>query len=87
MGVNLAVVGMAVLRLISACIEASAALLMLRLGSTRWALVINSLLGIVGPTILLATTIIGVAGLAHQLEPRRMVMVLVGAGLVICGTR
>ncbi len=87
MGLSLAVLGMAVVRMISACIEMSAALLMLRLGSPRWALVINSLLGVVGPLVLLTTTIIGVTGLAQHLEARRLLIVLAGVGLVVYGTR
>ncbi len=82
-----AVFGMAFVRILSACLEMSAALIMLKLGSARWALLINSILGTVGPLVLLLTTAIGIAAVAKQVEPHRLLLILVGITLVLLGTR
>lgn len=75
------VISMATLRIISGTIEILAALLMLKLGRVDKALAVNSALAFVGPTVLLITTSIGLAGVADKLSYAKMVWI--GAG-VIC---
>ncbi len=82
-----ALLGMALLRFLSACIELSAAFFMLSLANLRTAVRINAVLGLVGPTILMAATLVGIAGLSSQASQPRWVLVLLGVGLVWMGTR
>ena len=76
---------MAGLRILSATIEFSAALLMLHFNRLETAFKINCLLAMVGPTILLTTTTLGLAGLAGQLAPSTMAIILLGVILIIIG--
>lgn len=78
---------MAVIRLISATIEATAAVLMLRSGRVETALRINGLLGLVGPTILVSVTAIGVLGLAGRLPYAKMAIIGMGVYLILYGSR
>jgi hypothetical protein len=83
---DLLVRSMASLRFLSAAIEASAALLMLRqdlAGAVR----LNALLGLVGPTIFVTVSALGVAGLAGRISPLRLGMVLVGVLMVVAASR
>ena len=82
-----ALLGMVLIRLLSALIEFSAVVLMLSLANLRTAVRINALLGLVGPTILLLATLVGVAGLSAQASNPRWLLVPVGVGLVWLGTR
>ncbi len=82
-----ALLGMVLIRMLSACIEFSAALLMLSLANLRTAVRINAVLGLVGPTILLAATLVGLAGLSASSHNPRWTLVLLGVGLVWLGTR
>lgn len=81
------VAGMAVLRLLSAAIEVTAALLMLRLARIDAALRINAALGVVGPLILAGVTALGVAGLAHRMSYGKLLVIALGVGLILYGLR
>lgn len=76
------VLGMAMLRLLSASIELSAVLLMLKLNRVEDALRINAALSLVGPTILLAVTAVGLAGLAGRVPFTRLVLIVAGVALI-----
>lgn len=78
---------MAGLRMLSAAIEITAALLMLRFNRLDTALRINGLLGLVGPLVLLAVTAVGLIGLAGRVHPRKLLTILVGVALILAGTR
>ena len=54
-----AVIGMALLRMLSGGIEIFAAFLMLKLNNVEKAMVVNSSLALVGPMVLIITTSIG----------------------------
>ncbi|WP_438432214.1 YqhV family protein [Gorillibacterium sp. sgz500922] len=82
---NKFVTGMASLRLLSGTIEILAALLMLKLGRVDRALLVNSGLAVVGPLILLATTSIGLIGLADKLSFSKFAWILVGVSLIFFG--
>lgn len=75
------VFGMAAIRIMSSCIELSAALLMLKFNRVEAAMRINALLAFIGPMILLTVTTIGLAGLAGKTDPVKMI--IIGAGVVL----
>jgi hypothetical protein len=78
---------MAALRFLSSAIECAAALYMLRLFRVQDALRLNAVLGLVGPTILILVTIVGVAGIAEKLSVERIALILVAVVLVFVATR
>ncbi|MDQ1909537.1 YqhV family protein [Paenibacillus sp. GD4] len=82
---NKIVLSMASLRLMSGTIEIIAALIMLRLNQIDKALMVNSGLALVGPLVLLATTTIGLVGLADKLSFGKMMWVLVGVSCIFIG--
>lgn len=79
--------GMAGLRLISGSIEVAAALLMIYYGTIEKAVVVNAFLSLVGPTVLILVTTIGLIGLADKLDFSKMVWVMCGVGLILYGVR
>ncbi len=79
--------GMAGVRFLSSAIECTAALLMLRLGRVDSALRINGVLGLVGPTVLIVTTVVGVAGLAGRVQIGKVLLIFVGVYLILYGSR
>lgn len=78
---------MAFLRFLSGTIELTAAVLMLHYRSIEAAFRINGFLGLVGPAILLLVSALGIAGLAGQVPPRRLGMIITGVILILAGTR
>lgn len=81
------VAGMALMRLISASIEVTAALLMLRLARIESALKINATLGLVGPLVMIGVTALGVIGIAHQVSYGKIFIIAIGVGLILYGVR
>ncbi|SDD43792.1 Protein of unknown function [Paenibacillus sp. UNCCL117] len=79
------VLGMAALRVMSGCIEIFAAVLMLRFNQIEKALLVNSGLALVGPLVLLATTTLGLVGLADKLSWGKMLWVLAGVSCIFIG--
>ncbi len=80
-----AVAGMAGVRLLSACIEFTAAVLMLKYGRVETAFKINALLALVGPVVLLTVTGLGLIGLAGKVSAAGMVTIITGIGLIFIG--
>ncbi|MCC3373381.1 YqhV family protein [Cohnella sp. REN36] len=79
------VFSMAVLRLLSGSIELTAALVMLKFNDVTKALAVNSMLALVGPMVLIATTTIGLVGLSDKLSPAKFVWVAVGVSCLLVG--
>ncbi|NLI12857.1 YqhV family protein [Pelotomaculum propionicicum] len=79
------VLGMAGVRFLSATIEFSAALLMVWFGRVETAFKINALLAIVGPTVLLTVTSLGLIGLAGKSSPLGMLIIVCGVVLIFVG--
>lgn len=79
--------GMAGLRLLSGSIEVIAALLMLYYGTIERAVMVNAFLSLVGPTVLILVTTIGLIGLADKLDFTKMLIVMCGVGLILYGVR
>ncbi len=81
------VLGMAALRFLSATIEFSAAMLMLYFGRVETAFKINACLALVGPTILVIVTALGLAGLACKVSPLGLCLIVAGVGLIFLGLK
>jgi len=79
--------GMAGLRFLSASIEFSAAMLMLYAGRVETAFKINAALALVGPTVLMLVTGLGLCGLAARLSPQGMLLIVTGVALIFLGIR
>ncbi|GIO42962.1 MULTISPECIES: YqhV family protein [Paenibacillus] len=79
------VTGMASLRIVSGSIEIVAAILMLKLGRVDKALAVNSALAFVGPSVLLITTAIGLAGMADKLSWGKMLWIGLGVSCLLIG--
>lgn len=79
------VLAMALLRILSGSIEIGAALLMLKFNNIEKALLVNSSLVLVGPTILIITTAIGLSGLAGEISYFRILVIVCGVGLLLFG--
>ena len=79
--------GMAFTRILSATIEFSAALLMIRLNQVESSMRVNAFLGLVGPLILLTSMAIGLVGMAGKISIGRVLLIVIGVMLILRGTR
>ncbi|AIM17802.1 hypothetical protein HW35_17375 [Bacillus sp. X1(2014)] len=82
-----AVLGMAILRILSGCIEIIAAFLMIKFHTVEKALIINSSLAFVGPTVLVITTTIGVLGLSGDLSLMKIFWIFLGVSCILIGVK
>lgn len=82
-----AIIGMALLRLLSGSIEIFAALLMMKFNEVEKALVINSSLALVGPLILIATTTIGLIGITDKVSFSKILWILLGVTCILIGVK
>ncbi len=82
-----AVLAMSSLRILSGTIEIMAALIMIKLNDVSKALVVNSLLALVGPFILLTTTTIGLIGMSEKLSYSKVALILIGVSLILYAVR
>ncbi|WP_445322178.1 YqhV family protein [Paenibacillus sp. FSL M7-1046] len=76
---------MAALRLLSGSVEVTAALIMLRLNQVDKALAVNSGLALVGPTILILTTAVGLTGMAQELSWGKLGWIGCGVAFLLIG--
>jgi len=81
------VFGMALVRCISALMEFSAAMLMLKLNRVDQAMQVNAFLALAGPIVLITATSIGLAGLAGKVSPYKLAVIALGVFLIIVGAR
>lgn len=79
------VFAMAMLRCISAGIEFTAAMLMLKFGRVETALKINAVLAMVGPTIMVLVTTLGLVGLAGKVSLSKLGIIFSGVVLIFYG--
>lgn len=79
--------GMALFRMLSAAIEVTAALLMLKFGRVETAVQINALLGLVGPVILVLVSALGLIGLAGRLPLTKFALLVAGVSLILIAAR
>lgn len=82
-----AIIGMAFLRLLSGGIEIFAAFLILKFNEVEKALAINSSLALIGPLILIATTTIGLFGIAEKVSFTKMIWIMCGVGFILYGIK
>lgn len=82
-----AVIGMALLRLLSGSIEMLAALLMIKFNEVEKALMINSSLAFIGPLVLLLTTAIGIIGMSYKISFGKFFLIFLGVALIIYGVK
>ncbi|WP_147534753.1 YqhV family protein [Bacillus marasmi] len=82
-----AVIGMALLRMISGSIELIVAFFILKSNSIEKALILNSSLALVGPIILILTTTIGLVGLAEKISFMKVVWIFSGVALILYGVK
>lgn len=76
---------MGILRAISGAIELTAALLMIYFNDVATSLKINSLLAIIGPSIMILVTTLGLIGISNQVSPWKMLTILLGVILIFYG--
>ncbi|NLW06458.1 MAG: YqhV family protein [Clostridia bacterium] len=81
------VLAMAGMRVLSSLIELSAALLMLKYNRVDAALKVNAMLALVGPTIMFIVMALGLWGLAGKMPASRMLIIILGVGLIMYGVR
>ena len=81
------VASMAGVRILSATIEFTAAMLMLKFGRVETAFKINAVLALVGPTVMLIVTSLGLIGLAGagKVSPSGMALIVMGVALIFIG--
>ncbi len=79
------VAAMAGVRILSATIEFTAAILMLKFGRVETAFKINALLALVGPTVMLTVTSLGLVGLAGKVSSSAMATIIMGVFLIFVG--
>ncbi|MDZ5470473.1 YqhV family protein [Bacillus sp. 31A1R] len=82
-----AILGMAFLRLMSGSLEILAAVFILKYNEVEKALLINSSLALIGPLVLIATTTIGLFGIAEKVSFMKMFWILCGVGFILYGVK
>ncbi|MGI6606448.1 MAG: YqhV family protein [Peptococcia bacterium] len=76
---------MGLLRLLSGILEFSAGSLMIFFNNVETALKINAILALVGPTIMILVTALGLVGIAGNVSLGKMFAVAGGAALIFIG--
>lgn len=79
--------GMALLRLIAGSIEISGSLLMLKFQRIETAIQINALLGLIGPSIFIMVSALGIIGLAGKLSYAKLILIGTGVLLILIAAR
>ncbi|UQW97970.1 YqhV family protein [Rummeliibacillus sp. G93] len=74
---------MVVMRLFSGSLEIMAALFMFRFNNLEKAFYINTMLALVGPTVLIITTAVAMFGLADKISMTRMICLFAGVTLIL----
>jgi len=82
-----AVLGMALLRLMSGSIEIFAAILMLKFNSIEKALMVNTSLALIGPIILILTTTIGLLGIVGNISLMKLGWIALGVCFIFIGVK
>jgi hypothetical protein len=82
-----AIVGMALLRILSGSIEVIMAFFILRSSTIEKALILNTSLAFVGPLVLIATTSIGLVGMAEKISLTKMLWIFGGVACILYGIK
>ncbi|WP_027407758.1 YqhV family protein [Anoxybacteroides tepidamans] len=83
--IDSAVLSMAGMRLLSATIELTAALVMLFLNDVKKAVAVNAMLAVVGPIIFVVTMTIGLLSVADELSFSKLLWIAFGVGCILFG--
>jgi hypothetical protein len=78
---------MALIRIISGLLEIAVALVFLKAGKVEAALRMNAFLGLVGPLVFIAVSVLGIAAIAVKLSWYKVMLLSVGLLLVLIGTK
>ncbi|MFY3790322.1 YqhV family protein [Ureibacillus sp. MALMAid1270] len=78
---------MVLLRIFSGSVDIAAAGLMFKFNDLEKALVINTMLALVGPTVMIITTGIGVSGLGDKISLGKIIFLLSGVALILISMR
>jgi len=81
------VLSMALLRFFSGSMEILVGIIMLKLNNVGKALILNSMLALLGPMILLFTTTIGLVGASDKFSYGKLFLIFAGVGLIIYAVR
>lgn len=79
--------GIRLARGISAAIEVTALLLLLRMENIGDMVRLNGLLGMVGPVIFITVSALGLAGSIGAIQPAKLALIAAGVVLIVLGTR
>lgn len=82
-----AIIGMAMLRMLSGSIEIFVAYMFLKYNDIEKALVLNSSLALIGPLILIITTTIGLFGIADKISITKFIWIFGGVACIIYGVK
>ncbi|MHC0038230.1 YqhV family protein [Pseudoneobacillus sp. C159] len=82
-----AIVGMALLRILSGSIEVIMAFFILKSSTIEKALILNTSLAFVGPLVLIATTTIGLFGMAEKVSLVKMLWIFGGVACILYGIK
>lgn len=80
-------VGIRLARGLSATLEVTAFLLLLRMDNIAAMQRLNGLLGMVGPIIFITVSALGLAGSIGAIQPGRLALIAGGVVLIVLGTR
>ncbi|WP_339146749.1 MULTISPECIES: YqhV family protein [unclassified Sutcliffiella] len=79
------VLSMAGIRIFSGLLEITAAIIMLSLNDVKKAIVVNSMLAVVGPLIFISTMMIGLISMADEISFSKMIYIAIGVGFILFG--
>ncbi|HYF76933.1 MAG TPA: DUF2619 domain-containing protein [Symbiobacteriaceae bacterium] len=80
-------IGIRLARGLSAAIEVTALLLLLRMNNIGDMVRLNGYLGMVGPVIFITVSALGLAGSIGAIQPAKLVLIAGGVILIVLGTR
>lgn len=83
-GLSIAIL-MGLLRILSGMIELTAASLMIYFDRVETALKINAVLALIGPTIMILVTSLGLLGIADKVSLAKMITIISGVALIFIG--
>ena len=78
---------MVLLRIFSGSVDIAAAGLMYKFNDIEKALTVNTMLALVGPTVMIITTSIGIAGLGDRISLGKIILLMTGIALILISMR
>ena len=79
--------GIRLARAVSATVEVTAVILLMRMQDAGSMLRLNAVLGLVGPFVLITVNALGLAAEMGKVHPSKLLMILGGVILIVLGTR